>query len=225
MLNLQGKTVIVSSKEFSVQAGSLIGAEGIALARAEENGEEVVIPSTGSSDVFMGFSYGQTMTPLTKSLVQSLVVPAALTVTLDKEPVSGQIFITNGTTEQTAGNPATTANEYSISGKVITFHADQEDATMTTTIRYSPTAMELVYSDDLDNTSVSATDYLSSIGAIQTGEIFTDMFDAGDEFVGGAACSMGAGGLVVAGTGNTIPNAIISHVPNSVNPFLGIRFL
>lgn len=222
-----GRLKIEDSREFGVLTGETISEEGIVLVQSSESGTEVVKPATGTSDVFIGFSYGQTFTPTVKSNVESLVVPAVstYTVTLAREPISGQIKIFNNLgTEQTAGDPSTTANTYSISGKVITFHSGQAGKTETITYRYSPTAAEILATDRMQIPSVSATDQLMSIGAIQEGEIYTNMFDASVTFTFGMAVGMLSGGLVGAAGSNAIPGAIVCHVPTEDLPFLGIRF-
>lgn len=225
MLNFMGLTKIDTSEEIKLKSGVSVTAEGLAIAQSSENGVEVGILPTGSSDKFLGFSYGKVFTPLTKSIVEQLTVPATstYTVTLSQTPISGQIFITNGTTAQTAGNPGTTANEYSISGKVITFHSGQASAVMTITYRYAPTALELVQQDKLQIDSVSASDLIGQIGLIKTGKVFTDQFNAGGTWVLGAGLSMAANGILTTGTGNQIPNAIICHVPTVELPYLGVR--
>ncbi len=225
MLNLFGNTRMEDTEEISILSGVSVQAEGLCIAQAFENGNEVGKLSSGTADVFLGFSYGQVYTPITKSIVVEAVVPATspYTVTLPQTPILGQLMITNGTTEQTLGTPATDPNEYSIVDKVVTFHSGQASATMTFTLRYSPSVMELNTGDFLQITTMSASDVIGSIGVIKRGVIFTDQFDAGDTFVGGAQVSMGIGGIVVAGNANAIPNAFVSHVPTIENPFLGIR--
>lgn len=226
MILLNGLTIIDESEEIKLKSGVTVTAEGLAIVQDTENGLEVGKLSSGSSDKFLGFSYGRTMTPVTKSKVESLVVPSSgtYTVTLDKEPISGQIFITNGTTVQTSGTPATTANEYSISGKVITFHSGQAGLTETITYRYSPTALELFQNDRLDIDSVSGSDLIGQIGIIKHGKVFTDQFNAGGTWVMGAALSMAASGILTTGTGNTLTGGVVCHVPTVDLPFLGVRF-
>ena len=168
MILLNGKAKIVQSREYPVLTGQVVGAEGVALVQAFENGVEVVKPSAGAaSEVFMGLSYGTVFTPATKSRVEELVVPSTstYTVTLKDTPISGQLYIygVTNSTAQTAGNPATTDNQYSISGNVITFHANRAGNTMRIQYRYSPTVLELQYSDNLMITSFSTNRLTQSI--------------------------------------------------------------
>jgi len=227
MLHLDGKTRISQSKEFPISTGEVVAAEGVALMQVLEDGEECVKPTTAAgTEVFIGFSYGQTMTPVTKSNVEELTCPAVAlyTVTLEKEPIAAQIYIVNSAgTEQTSGDPAN-ANEYSIVAKVVTFHAGQAGLVETITYRYSPTAVELQFEDKLDLTSFAATDYVSSIGAILQGEIFTDQFDAGVAWAGGAVVKCGASGIVTIGGAGATISCVVTHVPTVETPFLGLRY-
>lgn len=228
MLQLDGRTKIVQSKEFPFATGNTITAEGLVLMQVIEEGEErVKLTAGGGAEVFMGFSYGQTMTPITKSKVEELSCPddAPFTVTLLKEPVGAtQIDIVNEDgTHQTNGDPAN-PNEYSVVAKVVTFHAGQAGKVETITYRYLPTALELLLEDKLDNTSMTAVDTLSSTGVIQEGEVFTDQFDASKEWKAGVAVAGGNSGIVSIGVGTDIPGCVLTHVPSVEVPFLGLRF-
>lgn len=229
MILLTAVSKIVQSREFPVLSGAQVNAEGVAMAQDFENGVEVIKPSTGAAnEKFMGFSYGPVFTPVTKSLVESLAVPAsgAAVVAIQNVPVAGQIFIRDLTTGvvQDAGDPAN-ANEYSISGKNITFNAATAGNTMLIQYRYSPTALELQLEDNLMITTVSPTAVLNSVGVIQQGEVWTDMFDASKDFSAATAIKMAAGGILTdhTGSGSAI-NGMLTHVPDVNVPFLGVRF-
>jgi hypothetical protein len=229
MILFNGKIKIVQSREFPIAAGSVVNAEGQAVVQAFENGVEVVKPSLGSSgEKFMGFTYGPVFTPVVKSLVEDLVVPAsgAYTVTLMNEPLAGQLFIKdlNTGTVQSLGDPAN-ANEYSISGKVVTFNSGNAGHAMFIQYRYSPTSLEVLMNDKMMITTMSPVAVINSIGVIQQGEVWTDQFNAAVDFASATALKMNAGGIITdqTGSGSSI-NGIITHVPDISVPYLGIRF-
>lgn len=225
MLNLEA-TRIDKSQEFNLKTGVTVTEEGLILVQDTENGGEVAKLATGTGDVFLGFSYGQTLSPVTKSLVEELTVPsgAPYTVTLQREPIAGQIYIVNsGGTPQTAGDPALNPNEYSISGKVITFHSGQADDVETITYRYSPTVEEVLSQDATLLTSVSPNDLINQMGAIKKGDVYTNQFNAGAAYAVGNAVGMAANGLPTATGANDIPGAYVIKVPTVDSPFLGIR--
>jgi len=230
MLNLLAKSKVVQSQEFPVMAGSTITAEGLALIQQLSGGVEYVLPSAGGgAEIFMGFSYGEVFTPATKSLVESLVVPAAgaVTLTLLHAPLTNtQVFaydVTNSLA-QTLGNPAV-ANQYTCVGTLLTFHAAKAGVTMRVTYRYSPTAEELVAEDNIRITSFSSTDYVGSIGVIQEGEIYTDQFNATRDWGAATSVKTMAGGLLDTNIGaGTVITCVLTHIPDVNYPFLGIRF-
>ncbi len=230
-INLDAKSVIKQSKEFPVLTGDTITAEGIALVQAFENGIEKVKLSAGSSaEIFMGFSYGEVFTPLTKSLVENGVVPASspYTITVTREPISGQLFIYDetGSVEITAGNP-TNLNEYSISGKVVTFNVGKAGAAIRFQYRYAPTALDLMYDDKISTyTPSTATDFLNQIGCIQHGEVWIDQFNAAINWENATAVKVNTNGILTdqTGAGVEIPNSVITSFPTEEEPFLGIRF-
>jgi len=229
MLNLLAKSKIVQSQEFPVMAGSSITAEGLALMQQISGGVEYVLPTAGGAEVFMGFSYGEVFTPATKSLVESLVIPAAgaVTLTLLHAPLTNtqvSAYDVTNTVIQVLGNPAV-ANQYSCVGTLLTFHAAKAGATMRVTYRYSPTAEELIAVDNVRITSFSSTDYVSSIGCIQEGEIYTDQFNAARDWGAATGVKTMANGLLDTQTGGgTVIACVITHVPDVSYPFLGIRF-
>lgn len=224
MLNFES-TRLDRTQEFKIKTGVSVSEEGLILVQDSENGLEVAKLATGTADVFLGFSFGLILSPVTKSLVEALTVPAdaPYTVDLQRTPISGQIYIVNSLgTEQTAGDPVN-ANQYSISGTTITFHSGQAGLVETITYRYSPTAMELQAQDNLLITSISASELLGSIGAIREGEIYTNLFDASVAYAIGNAVGMAAGGLITETGSNDIPNAVITHAPTVDFPFVGVR--
>jgi len=231
MLELLGNSRIIQSKEFPVVTGGTVTAEGLCLIQAFEDGlEKAGISNATTTNKFLGFSYGETFTPATKSKVETLSVPASstYTITLAHVPTAGQIRIydNTGSAVITAGNPSNSA-EYSISALgVITFNVARASHSMTITYRYAPTAFEIMSEDHVRITSYSATDYISSIGCIQQGEIFTDQFDASVNWAGYTSIKACANGLLStnSGTGTVITGAVLTHVPTAELPYVGIRF-
>lgn len=249
MLNMEGKTKIVESKEFGVASSSgTIGAEGLAVVQAFEDGVEKIKVSAGvAKEVFMGFSYGSVFTPVNLTVVESLVVPEApFQLTLLQSPV-GQDAATiqmcvissiGGELAWEAYNavspPPTGQTVYQINGKTLILGEDEEGGTLTVTYKYAPTASELLLENQVRITSFSGPDYIGSIGCIQHGEVYTDMYDAQADWAAVVAADvgdkvfLGADGAVTdtnSGTaGELIPNCVVCHVPTQEIPYLGLRF-
>ncbi len=228
MLNLNHRTKIIVSKEIGIATGYTVPQEGMALIQAFENGDEKCLPAAGAGgEILLGFSYHETRTPLVKSRVESKVCPASApyTIALTSTPLTGQLSVVNDVpTVQAAGNPAN-ANEYSIAANVMTFHAGQAGLTIKTVYRYSPTVNELMFDDKVSTTTWDAPQAISSTGVIQSGEVFTDMFDAGVNWDAATAVKLDAGGLLTDQTGGGVTVACtIINIPTEELPYLGIRF-
>jgi len=228
MLNLIGKSKIFKSQEFPVLAGTLITAEGLALIQSISGGVEYAdLSAGGASEVFLGVSYGEVFTPVTKVNVEVLTCPAALTLTLLHSVLSNtEVFAYDATSPAalTIGNPAN-ALEYSVVGPLLTFNVARLAHSIVITYRYTPSAEELVAKDNIRITSFSSSDYIGSIGVIQKGEIYTDKFNVASNWVAATGVETGTGGYfdVNGGVGTLIPGAVISHVADANFPYLGIR--
>lgn len=228
MLQLS-KTRLEASRQFPVASTFAITAEGMALVLANDNGVAAVKPSTaGTSDAFAGFSTSHTMVP-SSALYYGSILAVGTVLTLPNTPISGQIALYDGAQILTAGNPATTANEYSISGNVVTLHAGQSAKTITVRLRYALTVEQAVqlYGEGMPG-DLAAADLYDRVGSITKGVVYTDQYDVTGVWVAAAAVKSGANGQVVpaAGTGTTIPNCYVHEVPSSSNGgFLGLILL
>lgn len=231
MLNLIAKTRVITSANFPVADGYVISGEGQALAQVFEDGIEKVRPSTADEfQVFIGFSYGENYTPSTMSIVEELTVPAetAYTIELKQTPLSGQIRVYDVTASAavTAGTPATEAAQYSISGKTITVNSAKASHVIKVVYRYAPTVMDLMEAS-LPISTFTAADTVGMVGAIQKGEVYTDLFDASSDWDSATTTvRLGAGGVVTTGgSGLAIPNCTVCHRPTVEMPYLGLRLL
>lgn len=221
---------IVQSVEQPVVIGSTITAEGQALVAAYASGVYGVKPSTGAAgEQFVGVAFSQQMTPLYLPNFESLTVNATTyQVTLAYTPAAGTLRIVNASgTVQTAGDPTTTANTYSITGNVVTFHSGQAGVVMTISYRYSPTTVQArsVQGDIPAGGSAGLT--LNSVGVVTQGSIVTSEYDTSVNWGTGAAIivTLGANGLfTIGGSGTVVPNAYVTKVPSAGDPYLGLHF-
>lgn len=222
---------IEASKEIPIVPAYTVVEEGLALISIISGGVEKVRLSAGAGvGRFAGFSYGETLTPITKSYVETRTIPAAstYTITLAKNNlVASNIFVYDNT------DGAAMAEDTLANGKfecvdatgILTFHSSDAGHSVTITYRYTPTATELTAEDKLLFTAQSANEVLSSVGVIMAGEVFTDKFDAAVDWSTATDIEAGTSGIVTAG-GSTIdiPNCKVIYVPTADYPFLGLRF-
>lgn len=219
------------TKEIPVATGASVHVIGTPLVSVLEGGIEKVKPCEGNaSEKVIGFSFGDRLTPLTKGFVASFAIPATAPFTVfvgRKGLLAGQIAIydDSGSVLLTEGDPAN-AGEYSVDDDtgIATFNTAQKSHNITVTLRYAPTAEELVMEDNVRITSVDATEFLGQTGVILKGEVFTDQFDASINWSAATAIKTGSGILTdQTGSGAAFACSIIA-VPTSGNPYLGIRF-
>ena len=226
---LHSKTRLEASRQYGVASTFSIGAEGMALVFANDNGVANVKPSTsGTSDAFAGFSLSHTMSPSSAIFIGN-VTAVDTTLTLPFTPISGQLSLYDGAQALAVGNPGTTANQYSIAGNVVTLHSGQNDKVIAVQLRYALTVEQsaLLYGEGMPG-DLAAADVYDRMGAITKGVVYTDQYDISGVWVAGAAVKSGANGQVVpaAGTGTTIPNCYVAEVPTASNGgFLGLVLL
>lgn len=220
------KCRVAQSIERQIAANIVITAEGAALVSVLENGVEVVKPSTGGAgEKFAGFAYAQVINATDLPQVDELIAPAsgANTVTTVFTPLAGTLRVVANGTALTVGTPGTNANEYSISGSVITLHTSRYGQTVVVYYRYSPTLgqAKALFGDEFPGGP--ATSINGQVGVIEYGDVYTTEFETQDDWAGATAVKLSAAGLVSAdGTGVTI-NARVISVPTAGSPFLGLR--
>lgn len=219
-------TRINLSRERPVASGEMVTAEGAAM--VFDLAAQGVKQSTGvAGEQFIGASIAQQLTPAYLPRVETLVVGASVanTVTLAETPVGGTLFILDQTSGvvQAAGTPATTANEYSIAGKVVTFNAAQNGDTMYIAYRYAPTVLQIQNMQGMIPAGGSASIFLNSIGLVTNGEIWTTEYDTSVNWNAPTSVNLSAGGkFTIGGVGSAI-DAVVTHVPTDSLPYLGLE--
>ena len=222
-------TRIINSIEFPVASGSTITAEGAPLTwNAAAGGVKLSVGD--STDRFAGISLSQQLTPTTLPYVENLTIPGSVsyTVTTTFAPVGSTIFVTDTTTGtvQTAGNPATTDNTYSISGSVLTLHANRAGNTIQVTYSYSPTVQQVLNAQGNVPAGTAVSAVLGSTSVIVEGVVFTSMYDTSVNWatVAAGAIQLGVGKFTAGGSGQSIPGAYVYSLPSVTQPFLGLWF-
>ena len=223
MLNLN-KTRILASKEFAVATGVTINAEGIALMQVMENGVEKCAPASGTSGTFVGFSYAQVFTEAVRSEVKEYKLDSSgiHVIELAHEPITGQINVydTVAGSSLSSGDPSSSPGTFAISGRNLTVNV-ADPTLLVVTMRFSPSLVEAFYDGGIASTPLSATDVIGSIGVIQAGEVYTNMFDASIDWR--SVSSVKAKDGLLSNTGIDT-NCKIIEIPSVDSPYLGVRF-
>lgn len=217
---------ISRSAERKTAAGVTLDAEGKALVAAYESGDLVVQPSTGvANEVFAGVSLSSEFSLASLPRVQDLVVSAdPYTVTLDRDPTGATLRVSIGATAITEGDPGAEAAQYSISGRVLTFHSSRAAATATIAYRYSPTVQEAQSIQGDIEPGSHITSALGLTGTIEGGEVYTTEFDTNADWSGVPVVRLGANGRFTVGGSGTIVPCLVTHKPVAGKAYLGISY-
>jgi hypothetical protein len=219
-------TKIVDSAETVVAPGAVIASEGAALIRATGAQSSGVTLSGGAAgENFVGFSIAGTsaapFSPAYASKVEEFLVPVSGQISVAFTPVSGQISILNTATNAAIPIDGTTVT---LTGKTIA--GLTAGLSVRVTYQY---ALNVIQSRALQGDVQPggyAGSYVSQIGLIKRGTIFTDNFDASKNWTAATAIKIAANGQLQdqTGSGVTLVGAYVVAVPNVEIPFLGIEF-
>jgi hypothetical protein len=219
-------TRVIASTERPVAAGAVIDQEGKALVADWTGGVFGVKKSTGAAgEQFVGASVNMLMPVTELPFGETLTQDATNTITLANTPIAGTILLvdTNSGTVQTAGSPST-ANQYSISGKVITLNSAQTGHKYSVAYRFAPTVAQAIATYGNVHPGGPAGQYLGQIGVITQGDVYTTEYDTTVDWSVGGVVKLGANGLfTLAGSGVSLSNVTIIKAPAAGNAVLGLE--
>jgi len=223
------KTTLTRVVNRVIVPNATIGAEGRALIAANVDGVVGVQESTGvSGTVFAGIGIYEKAPLESMPDVQELVVDTDThQITLPYTPLGGtgaiRIYDIDDDVDIDAGNPGTTAGEYSLSGNVLTFNTAQDDHTMRIFYRYSPTVLQAKWLQGDIRAGGTAQAQYGKVGAILIGDVYTSEYDPTvDWSAANVSISAGANGLLTIGGNGPILPATILQVPSVDSPYLGL---
>jgi len=231
------RTRIFKSQERTLAptAGTIV--EGMALITTVVNGVGGVLASGGNSgEVFAGISLNYYTMPSQGVQVDTITVPATgpYTATLSYAPLNpttGVSAVTaDGTTSVLAYNAGVASGQFSLTGtgnQTITFNSAQAGNTYIVTYfrTLSVDEAEMTYGDSITLGAITASHRTNSVGALLSGEIWTDSIDPSANWLAPNISNLatGAGGIITrGGSGATIPGYIL-QAPTADVPFLGIQ--
>lgn len=218
-------------KLLSTLVASNLSEDGMAMIAVRENNEGVYRPSNGTADtIFAGFSFfEEKIFPTSEAKVET-VTAVATTLTLTRTPQASSLLLKDGSQVLSVGTPGSNANEYSISGNVVTLHSGQSGKAIFAQYRYDLTAQEALmrFGDAIPGRTSLIMNKSCTI--INGGEVFTNQYDttvdwnAVDLESSAEVLKARANGLVSINGNGAVINGHVIQVPNNATPFLGIRF-
>jgi len=233
----QQNTRIMKSLHREVATGFDVKQEGVALVYTMESGKAKVRPSAGTpGERFAGVSLSQTQVPDQLARVDVLFANGGLTLALPKKNlVSGQVHVVAAgvSLDLVASGPA--AGEFAIdyADGVITLNAANAGTAgapinVEVFYRYIPTIQEATLIQGSGPIGgYSGAQYTGVVGLITEGDVFTDMFDASDDWAAGGQVYLGSNGLfTLKNAGVPLHGCNILEAPTSGtnNAFLGLNF-
>ncbi len=208
-----------------VAPGTVIDSEGLALIRATGAPASGVIKSTtGTSDIFVGFSIaGTSAAPFVDayaSKVEDFVVPAGGAISLAFTPVSGQIMVY----DNTAGAVVAITGGVTLVGKTIAGLTASNSVRVT--YQYAQSVIQQRAQQGDVQPGGYAGAYFGQVGLIKRGIIYTSNFDASKNYAVATGLKSTANGQITdqSGTGTTLIGAYVVAVPTAEVPFLGLEF-
>lgn len=219
--------------EIKLASGTTTVTDGQGISSLVEGGETVGRVTTGSGEKFHGVAQGRLKYPST-AIVTELLTASSTTLTLTYTPASStdlSIYANSGAgTKQAAGTPGSNANEYSISGKVVTLHSGQADTTLLVIYRRSITVTEAqaLYGHGINVSPLEATEIANSVSVIRKGTVYTDQCDLSSDWrnahTGAVYCKANGLFTLASSSALALPYARIVAVPTADVPYLGLEF-
>ena len=221
MLQLR-ETRIVRSNHEPVLSSVTINEEGIPLVYEKEDGETKVKPATGAAgEIFAGVSLSRNAPPSSLPNVEETVIPAGLTYTLARTPITGQLLIkVNGAQVTVVPGAPANAGEVQIAGPDLNFAAGTAGHTLTIQYLYTPTTIEArsiigdVPAGGLPSTA------LGIVGLLKDAQFGTNKFDASVDWSTALYAKLGNGIFTVGTANDHLVNVVVKNAPNAGNPFL-----
>ncbi|QRE00272.1 hypothetical protein [Burkholderia phage BCSR5] len=221
---------VVDSSETNVAAGAMITAEGQALVRSGKAPAAGVLPATGdATDIFVGFAVaGTSAAPFQEMFatkVEQFLAPAGGAVRLNFAPVTGQYNVR----DLDDPTKAFTAKIDPATPNVVTGLPVGDEVAITYKYPLTVVQARALYGDIQPGGYVG--DYVQQIGLIKRGPVFTDQYDASQDWSKAVEIYATAGGQLQMWDGVAAQkpvgvkiNGYVIRVPGQEIPFLGIEF-
>lgn len=220
-----------------IAAGIQVQQEGVLLCSVLQNGVEAVtvVPTVAGAEKVVGFAYHASALPSQTSNVEQLTVPASGTLILalnHHNLVAGDIYVYDQnalaalTPVAFAGAPAAGQVGVDPVGGQLKFNAAQAGHSILVTYVYSLTVVQAI--QQFGQRSINNLYLHETFGQIEAGmgdgELYTDQFDASQNYSSGSALTLGNNGIITIGGAGPVLNAVVCNIPSVDIPVLGVRF-
>ena len=227
---LLNQTRIHTSTERKLSTGAVLKSEGAALVAVYEDNELRVKPSEGvEGEVFVGVAISAIASVTAAPKIEELVIGKDGTVELARLPITTKDISVKVDGKAIALADAAADGKCKLEKQKLTFHDDVKGKTAVVTYRFSPNAEELYVVQGEQRPGVHVATALGQTGVITAGEVLTSEFDVTADWTpkanGQLDVYLGANGLFTTTKAtNTKVNAVVTRLPVSGSPYLGLQF-
>lgn len=219
-------------------SGVVVEQEGLLMCHVIEDGVEkaTIVAAPVGTERVIGFSMTADSQPDVTVAVEEITVPAASPYEVEirnNNLVSGRVRVLDivANTARTidlvyAGAAAAGTVKVDLANGKFKFNLADAGVKMRVTYLYSLTleqSKQLFGERFINNRGLHA-----SFGEIELGcglgELYTDQFDASQDYAAAASLKLGANGIITAAGAGPVLNAVVVSVPSIASPKLGIRF-
>lgn len=240
MLNMS-RTLMHRTREIPFVPGTQVKEEGVPLVLLLVDGNEAV-KGFESDDIakgakFIGYSYSETLTPITANQQLTTVTDEDGCVLLPYEPITGQISVYTDNNGVLTRIDSANVSIDAVNPRKITIKTGSgegaavlKEGKVNIVYKYMPSIETIFWEHRVLIPSVSASALTNSTGVIIAGEVWTDKIDLSSDFDTVTnklyinADGVLAAAATVPSTGIEVPNATIIGTPNANQGFLGVRF-
>lgn len=219
-------------------AGTVVAQEGVLLCSVLQDGVEMasLVASPAGTEKVIGYAKTADSLPTATAAVDVVTVPASgsLIVGLSNANVQlNSVYALDQTTNTPytisytfAGTPASGTVNVDIVNGQLKFNAAQAGDTVQVTYIYqlTITMAQQIFGQRFFNNQYLEAIYNQIEIAAGSGELYTDQYDASQNYAAGSPLTLGANGTITIGGSGPVLDATVVSVPNENNAFLGIRF-
>ena len=221
-----------------LSVGTILEQEGLILTAVIEDGIEkaALVAAPAGTEKILGFTMLADSLPDRTSGVEEITVPASGTLVVDlraHDLVAGFVRVLDvvaGTTRLVdpvfAGVPAPGSVKMDLIAGQAKFAAGDAGKLFRFTYLYSLTlteAKQFFGERFVNNRGLHAEFGQAEIQA-GIGELYTDQFDASQDYAAAATLNLGPNGIITVGGAGPVLNAVVVSVPSVDSAYLGIRF-
>lgn len=205
--------------------GTVVEQEGCLLvSKLEDNKEKAELKAVvDGSEKVIGFARTADSLPSRTVKVEKVVAAASVNLS-ESNLVSGQVKA-EGFTVVTSGSPSAGEVKVNLATGALVFNSADFGSKVEFTYKYNLTVVAA--KQMFGERAVNNRDLHAEFSKVEVGcgfvELYTDQFDASQDYSASGALKLGDNGLITKGGSGVELNLTVVHVPTAELPLLGVR--